>query len=460
MILTTRNLGKIRTATIDLSKPLIVFCGPNGTGKTYLSYLIDHIFSSVGSYMCKSKSLSKSQIEVLHNEGELHVQIEKSDVADYLNELCETSKSSLGDLFALSDEDIKKLFPNFQVECVLSDVDNLVSVIFSFNVISNSGKYHISKKCGDSYVSVNFVSNTKDDDALSKVLYDTYECHMLYSQIYNSLIESLFGGVRMLPVERNSIYTFNKELSLSRNDLIDHVQKLVNNEEVDPLDFLRQRTRRYPKAIVEGLAIANDLNTIKKKQGFYYDLATEVEQNLLQGVLDTNSEGDVVYKITKTKKLPIQITSSMVKTIASLIFYVKYIAKKGETIIIDEPEMNLHPANQVLLAETIIKFMKAGLHFVISTHSDYIVREINKYIMLHNVLDKHGDCPDGFNKELAFPINDVDIYYFYPSRSDQKVSVECLKQDSEGCYSIDSMDQTINQQNEELNILFEKLYSE
>lgn len=459
MILTTKNLGKIRTATIDLSKPLIVFCGPNGTGKTYLSYLIDHIFSSVGSYMCKSKSLSKSQIEVLHNEGELHVQIEKSDVANYLNQLCETGKSSLGDLFALSDEDVKRLFPNFFVESILTDADDLVSVDFSCNVIANSGKYHITKNCGDLFVSVKYVSIAKDNDALSVVINDTYERHMLYSQIYNRLIESMLGGVTMLPVERNSIYTFNKELSLSRNMVIDHVQKLVNNEEVNPLDFLRQRTRRYPKAIVEGLAVANDLNTIKKKQGFYYDLASDVEQNLLQGVLDTNSEGDVVYKMTKTKKLPIQITSSMVKTIASLIFYVKYIAKKGETIIIDEPEMNLHPANQVLLAETIIKFMKAGLHFVISTHSDYIVREINKYIMLHNVLDKHGDCPDGFNKELALPINDVDIYNFYPSRSDQKVSVECIRQDSEGCYSIDSIDQTINQQNEELNILFEKLYS-
>lgn len=459
MILTTKNLGKIRTATIDLSKPLIVFCGPNGTGKTYLSYLIDHIFSSVDSYICKDKYLTKPQVEELHSKGELHVPIEQSEVAEYLNLLCETGKSDLGDLFALSDEDVKKLFPSFHVEIGLTDADDLLSVDFSCNVIASSGKYHITKKKGDLFVSVKYVSDTKDNDALSKVLNDTYERHILYSRIYNGLIESMLGGVTMLPVERNSIYTFNKELSLSRNMVIDQVQKLVSNEKVDPLDFLRQRTRRYPKAITEGLTIANDLNTIKKKQGFYYDLATNVEQNLLQGVLDTNSEGDVVYKLTKNKKLPIQITSSMVKTIASLIFYVKYIAKQGETIIIDEPEMNLHPTNQVLFAETIIKFIKAGLRFIISTHSDYIVREINKYIMLNNVMEKHKICPDGFNKELALSINDVDMYYFYPTGKDQKVSVERLKRDSENCYSIASIDETISQQNEELNILFEKLYS-
>ena len=30
-----KELGAIKEATIDLSKKLTVFCGPNGTGKTY-----------------------------------------------------------------------------------------------------------------------------------------------------------------------------------------------------------------------------------------------------------------------------------------------------------------------------------------------------------------------------------------------------------------------------------------
>ena len=33
-------LGAIKEGTIDLSKKLNVFCGPNGTGKTYMAYAI------------------------------------------------------------------------------------------------------------------------------------------------------------------------------------------------------------------------------------------------------------------------------------------------------------------------------------------------------------------------------------------------------------------------------------
>ena len=35
-----KELGAIKEATIDLSKKLTVFCGPNGTGKTYMAYVL------------------------------------------------------------------------------------------------------------------------------------------------------------------------------------------------------------------------------------------------------------------------------------------------------------------------------------------------------------------------------------------------------------------------------------
>ena len=40
MKIAVKNLGAIKQAEIDLGKRLNVFCGPNGTGKTYLAYLI------------------------------------------------------------------------------------------------------------------------------------------------------------------------------------------------------------------------------------------------------------------------------------------------------------------------------------------------------------------------------------------------------------------------------------
>jgi hypothetical protein len=50
--------------------------------------------------------------------------------------------------------------------------------------------------------------------------------------------------------------------------------------------------------------------------------------------------------------------------------------------MIDEPELNLHPSNQRKLARLLARLVNSDLRVVISTHSDYLVREMNSLIML------------------------------------------------------------------------------
>ncbi len=57
-------------------------------------------------------------------------------------------------------------------------------------------------------------------------------------------------------------------------------------------------------------------------------------------------------------------------------------AQPGDVLMIDEPELNLHPANQRLMARLIARLVNADLRVIASTHSDYLVREINSLIML------------------------------------------------------------------------------
>ncbi len=56
--------------------------------------------------------------------------------------------------------------------------------------------------------------------------------------------------------------------------------------------------------------------------------------------------------------------------------------------MIDEPELNIHPANQRQIARLLARLVNAGMSVVISTHSDYIVREFNSLIMLHQKAGK------------------------------------------------------------------------
>ena len=57
-------------------------------------------------------------------------------------------------------------------------------------------------------------------------------------------------------------------------------------------------------------------------------------------------------------------------------------ALQGDVLMIDEPELSLHPNNQRKIARLLAQLVNKGIKVVISTHSDYIVKEINSLIML------------------------------------------------------------------------------
>lgn len=51
--------------------------------------------------------------------------------------------------------------------------------------------------------------------------------------------------------------------------------------------------------------------------------------------------------------------------------------------MIDEPELNLHPKNQRAFARLVARMVNAGIKVFITTHSDYLIKELNTLIMLN-----------------------------------------------------------------------------
>jgi ABC-type multidrug transport system ATPase subunit len=108
----------------------------------------------------------------------------------------------------------------------------------------------------------------------------------------------------------------------------------------------------------------------------YVQLAEYLETEILGGCVDFDDSkrgNELVFQMEGGTKLELSISSSMVKELAPLVLYLRYLAKKNDWIIIDEPEMNLHPTVQVKLTEFLAILVNAGLHVLITTHSPYIV---------------------------------------------------------------------------------------
>ena len=100
------------------------------------------------------------------------------------------------------------------------------------------------------------------------------------------------------------------------------------------------------------------------------------------------ASGDDIRFISKARgkgrsfNIPLHNASSSARGLSDFYFFLRHVASSGHLLIIDEPESHLDTANQILLARLLARFVRAGLKVLITTHSDYMIKEINNLVML------------------------------------------------------------------------------
>jgi len=233
----------------------------------------------------------------------------------------------------------------------------------------------------------------------------------LARQLAKLLHRVLFRGTCILfPAERTAINIFAKELALKRMNLVD---ELLDGNFDEPRDLVRRRAGRYPWPIRDSLQVANDLEEFSKGSSEFKDLADELERDLLHGRVGLSAYGEFTFApaAAPERKLSIHLTASVVKSLADLVFYFRHRARRHDFIIIDEPELNLHPDNQIRIARVLAKAVNRGFQIMISTHSDYIIHELNNLIMLSKVAEEDAQKL-GLDPTAALAPEKVGVYLF------------------------------------------------
>jgi hypothetical protein len=207
-----------------------------------------------------------------------------------------------------------------------------------------------------------------------------------------AFLREYFPKPFMISAERIGISTFYKELEISKavvmQSLLQKQEKL--NEKMKNgnfLEMIRNTLLRYPFPIQDGIDFICDIPDICKKKSPLIQKYPELEKELkkMSGG-DYKIENDQVFfffkKGRKTQKMPLCMGSSSVKSLSYLNLYIRHLAKEGDMLMINEPELNLHPANQRGMARLFAKLIKAGIKVFVTTHSDYLIKELNNLIIL------------------------------------------------------------------------------
>ena len=360
-----KNLGILKHAEFSLGD-LTLICGENNTGKTYAAYALYGFLDSWREHI-------SFPVNDDHVQNLLANIVIKIDLAEYvkmadrmLAEACQRYTDQLDTIFAAREG----RFRNSEFHVQTDALDDILNKEYQETIeFHKMPTFHYFKK--------------KESEELT--VYRSMS--MVYGEEVGALaieeaIRSIVGNVIFsdsLPnpfissVERTGASIFRSELDFARS----HRREIVG-----------RAIQRYPLPVEASVDFARDLRYVARRHSFISKEHPEILADFADiiGGDYTIMQDDQLYYTPKgtQDKLTMIESSSTVRSLVDIGFYLRHVAQKGDLLMVDEPELNLHPVNQRRIARLFARLVNLGVKVFITTHSDYIVKELNTLIMLNH----------------------------------------------------------------------------
>ncbi len=451
------RLGLLDEADIVLAD-LTLICGENNTGKTYATYGI-YGFLRVWRQLLRNEL--EDEIEaVLKDSDQYQLDLQQmfgGKVDAYLAKLGQTYTRMLPRVFA-TDADVFKGVVCVPRSCKSED---LWASGFQRSVKSGpSGKVlaTISKESGSATLEV----LVADSDLVNRPFGGLTD--FIADAIADIVFAPHLPQAHISSAERTGAAIFRKELDMARTRMIKAINELDSKElRRNPWQILHSMDADYAWPVEDNVEFVRQLEDIDKRSG---ELALK-HPELLEA-FDALIGGS--YKVVKQQlvfqakgagkqRFKMSEASSCIRALLDIGFYLRCKAKPGDLFIIDEPELNLHPKNQRAFARLVGRMINAGLKVFITTHSDYLIKELNTLIMLNQRTEHTRQIQQHYKYDEA-ELVDPDRVKLYMTVIGTKVSagsagrrpkIRTLKPaniDSGRGIEVDTFDDTIEVMNE------------
>ncbi len=423
-----KNFGPISHGRINL-KPLTIFVGPNNSGKSYAATLVHSILSSENNINFRNinfrHSIRKSQTDVI---GGIYDHIEKNR-----NKICFTIpvyitnqliNLTIQSLYGEIDRNISRNF-NSSSEALVRNGSKAAKITIHD---SPSLKITIGRKIKSE---LSLVENMKYEVKIEdkppahmkrKTIHKRSEngkitLHLnkiskfFEAELVQTMIESTASLIthkkipsmsHYFPAARSGILQGHKAISAS----------IIRNAQYGGLEDFE--IPKLPGPITEFISNIIDIDNMP---GPFSDLAEQLEMDLLEGRITMQistkraSSPEIEYE-REGMKIPLHRTSSTVSEIAPFSLYLKHIVRRGDLLIIEEPEAHLHPENQAIFARYIIRMIRMGLNVLVTTHSVFLVEQLGQYMLASRISPDIRINGLGYQKNDYLGFDEVAPYVF------------------------------------------------
>ena len=378
MKLVLKNVGKVQNAAVEING-ITVIAGENDTGKSTVGKALFSVFNSF--YNIDRKIMS-----------------ERANSID--NQLFAVSKDFRSGWFFLTDysELTKEIISLVKQKKSEEELRKKISDIISeynkkkSNTLSQDAIDGCAERIARSLL-------IPDEEILKTVLQKNMDAEFR-GQIGNVFYEAESLIRLVIQNENVEVKFLNNKIADLRNPIRLGTETIYMDDPfvLDELTGSESRNwTRMQNYLDHRAHLEKCLTSVSDKHNVVDEIVANKKLEQIYQTISTVCEGDVVdekhdsvgYHIGN-QRLEVRNMSTGLKTFAIL----KRLLTNGciemnGTIILDEPEIHLHPEWQLVFAELIVLLHKEfGLHILLNTHSPYFLNAIEVYAAKYQVTDK------------------------------------------------------------------------
>lgn len=335
-----KKLGAIRDSILEI-KPLMVFSGESGLGKSYAAFLVHYLYVLLLGERMHSffdeKGYDFKRLLKNGKSGQVLFTVSKKELLAWMNK----------------------------------DAVAYVAYLIGYDGLEGEVEFDLPYK-GD------FFSFTYEDelgglDKSEEVFYKIKLNGFTYRVLANSLditdvpFRALLGAALLKDI-------FGDYLAIRRTFLMPPSRGALMELSERP-DF---RSGMYEEFFEFKAALNRPLKVPSVLSQELTECLYKVNEGKIQQV-----QGNLIYETKEGHGMPLTAAASSIKELAPFTLFLNKFSAADSSILLEEPEAHLHPQRQIRVADLIACAVSEGCHLQITTHSDYLIKRLNNLIKLY-----------------------------------------------------------------------------
>lgn len=388
------NIGKIHQTQIDLNG-ITAIAGENNTGKSTVGKALFCIFNSFYHLnqkirLARREMIAKAVYDSFNKfNSDTGYSIYSTNVADAILQnknqyLIEGQEQALTNLLRYN------LYDSWTVTRANAPVITL-------ELVQNmSGRIKQVLDIPEEQTFIRVLENTLKQEFSSKVMnfHHSHDIGKIALQIKNKTLQMYIKNNKITQA-KNLLELQTQAIYLDDPFVLDELELKSQGLFGEQMQYSDSVTHRgHLKNLLKAETTSQNVETAMKQ--IVADTKLKKILTKINSVCDFDMKkaddalADSFVFLEGTHQLSAENISTGLKTFIILkrLLYTGYLEENG-LLILDEPEVHLHPQWQILFAEIIVLLQKEfGMHILLTTHSPYFLRAIEVYSAKYQIADK------------------------------------------------------------------------